>query len=402
MKVTPSEVDPNLIHLHFSRMFSPPDSRIASECNGLVIEKMVDEDDQVFDYLIRAAPMLRFYNHSSDSAIDLALSAATDRNTCVHEWSDGRLVTLFYWAGKWRISSSSSADGSDIVSLDSENTITMKQLFWRIWKAKEFELPSESEQNICFTFHLTVADAPIVMKPQEDNILLLCARNLAFTDEIDIFSHEFVKHHPSWNFPERKFLADLVEKPQEEEKSHHDHHKRSRSESSTRKHKRDKEPPVVSINDVIRLAKSTWDTKAGWAIRQNIAASGDSARFCRVSVLSPMVAKLSQFRFASRQQQENILLLLFAEYAYYDHPSLQECPYTYVDQDSNCCETFEYVKNAFNTLCDEIDHDANEILQEVGKDRKKFAAIAQERFPDRAVRLPYRTNCHCGCYFFFF
>ena len=52
--------------------------------------------------------------------------------------------------------------------------------------------------------------------------------------------------------------------------------------------------------------------------------------FVRSVVMSPLMSKLTQFRFASRQQQETFLLPLFAMYSWYNHPALGKCPYRFV------------------------------------------------------------------------
>lgn len=145
-------------------------------------------------------------------------------------------------------------------------------------------------------------------------------------------------------------------------------------------------PPVyLAVEDVLPLASESWRTIGGWVA---VYRPDDASSALRVNVRSPLLQKLLQMRYAVRNQQETMLLQLFSQYAFHNHPALTRCPFEAPEEaESNCCEVFQLVKTEFDCLCSSIDATIARIAKIVGDSPAAFCALAEKDHPDIAVRF---------------
>ncbi len=89
LKVTKKD---NLVILNYNMIDTPKEDPIAKECRGLIL-------DESQGWAIASIAFPRFFNAGEGQADQLDWA-----NSWAEEKIDGSLVTLFYWEGKWRIS----------------------------------------------------------------------------------------------------------------------------------------------------------------------------------------------------------------------------------------------------------------------------------------------------------
>jgi hypothetical protein len=350
--------DPSIFNLYFSRIFTPFDSRIGGECNGLVIRQTGDKTFEVV-----ARPIFRFHNVESDGSIPIELT--NDKGpVLLHEFVDGRNVLLFHDGAQWRVSTSTSFDASDAIT-ESDASKTVASSFWRVWNSAERQLPTNT--NLTYTFQLVLKDYPLILPYEKDDCVLVAIRDRTTGLEQDVFGEETARL--GCTVPTRKTLEDLKNL------------KAERFAKSTGKFKKKASEPLQQ-EDIEYLAAHTWQAHPGWVVRHR----KHDGIFYRAVVTSPMVSNLTQFRYGTRQQQEALLLPLFARYSFYKHPAVLKCPFPAVEQESNCCEAFDYVRNIFDALCADIDEKV-EILSRDYHDRTVFAPAAEKIFPLDCVRF---------------
>jgi hypothetical protein len=80
----------------------------------------------------------------------------------VTEKIDGQLATLYHYSGNWHVSSSGTPDGAAIVGAQG---LTFADLFWRVWRAKGYQLPLLTELVYCFELFSPLL--PVVVPPRD-------------------------------------------------------------------------------------------------------------------------------------------------------------------------------------------------------------------------------------------
>ena len=131
----------NLCHLHYnSSLSAPPDSKIVSECNGLILN--------LEDLSIVTLPVNRIFKLKDKSApsIDISNCRVFIRS------SDDYFVFMYYYNNKWNISTCIDPQAQELVGGE-----MVKDIFWNIWDAMGYKLPSISDNNnSAYTFTFTV------------------------------------------------------------------------------------------------------------------------------------------------------------------------------------------------------------------------------------------------------
>ena len=148
------EID-NLVCLKYSQLESPMGEIIVQQCRGIIL-------DEANNWEIVSYPYDKFFNYGSGHAPQL------DWNTAqLYEKLDGSLMTLYYYQGKWRVSSSGMADAAGEVN---GFGYTFSELFWKVWQDKKYQLPRET--NCCFMFELMTPYNRIVVRQNNNNLVL--------------------------------------------------------------------------------------------------------------------------------------------------------------------------------------------------------------------------------------
>src|ERR1039458_4134671 len=107
---------PNLLHLSYDQIESPKDNAIVHECRGLIL-------DSADNWKVIAYPFNRFPNYGETWGAPINWNRVR-----VQEKVDGSLMVLWYYAGKWNVSTKGSPDAGGNVG---DYNFTFADLFWK-------------------------------------------------------------------------------------------------------------------------------------------------------------------------------------------------------------------------------------------------------------------------------
>jgi hypothetical protein len=161
---------PNLVMFKYDQIASPMSERIVQECRGIIL-------DEAEDWSIVSRPYDKFFNLGEGHASPIDWSTAR-----VYEKLDGSLMTLYHYAGQWRVASSGMPDAGGPVA--SGESMTFADLFWRTWKEDGYQLPHGFEE-FCFMFELCSPHNRIIVPHAHPTLTLHGVRNLATSKEIE-------------------------------------------------------------------------------------------------------------------------------------------------------------------------------------------------------------------------
>ena len=154
---------PQLVTLHCTDR-SPMRSHLVQECVGLTL-------DESNGWITVARPFDKFFHSGSAEAATLDWKTVR-----VEELLDGKLCSLYYYNGKWRVASAYSPDAVEPaggLSRDSLNT-----LFWKTWAAEKFDYPPVSLAHLTWLFCLTSPFTSKVVRHKEHHLTCLGLRHL--------------------------------------------------------------------------------------------------------------------------------------------------------------------------------------------------------------------------------
>ena len=203
MTCTPHNKYPNLIHVRRSTQMSPVEIPLVQECSGLIVD--------LNTYQLVTMPFPKIFSTTSnrDSIPSPFLKAI--KSCSFTERLDGKLACLYHYNGEWLVSSDLSADGSDYVGLldtvkftnwqdwaalnlnissfhcslvMGPNSITVSELFWQTWKARQYELPTGTSH--CYIFEITSPRLNSTVEHAEDNITLIGVRDMKTLFEVGL------------------------------------------------------------------------------------------------------------------------------------------------------------------------------------------------------------------------
>lgn len=149
---------PNLVTLKYG-IESPMESPLARQCRGIIL----DEDEL---WSVVAWPFDKFFNHGEQFAADLDWNTAN-----VYEKYDGSLAILYFYAGKWRVGTTGTPDGSGMVG---GHPITYSELFWKVWHDRAYTTPTS---KYTYMFELVAPINRVVVKHEEERLIFLGARD---------------------------------------------------------------------------------------------------------------------------------------------------------------------------------------------------------------------------------
>ena len=175
----------NIVVLNYCQISSPKFNLVSDECRSLILEKNT--------WRVLSYPFQRFYNYGENidfntcKTIDPIRIASFDKDpvfisrhiqdAIIEHKIDGSIVTLWFFNGKWNVSTRSMAYA--------EGQTNMGRTFVQVFEdaAKKTNLYQTLEKDIslrdfCFTFELTSAENRVVTPFDKPNITLIGARYL--------------------------------------------------------------------------------------------------------------------------------------------------------------------------------------------------------------------------------
>lgn len=187
---------PNLITFQYSQINSPKKDPIVRECRSLVL----DSND---NWSVVSRSFDRFFNYGEDLDLNLDFSS-----TVVQPKIDGSLMTLYSYNGEWQVASKKLPDARGLVS---DNDFSFRELFWRVFNNLNYNLPP-IDCKYCFSFELQTIFNQLVVQVKEDNLVLICTRNLQANDGIEEDPKEVIrKFGLNWNVIDSKPLTSIDE-----------------------------------------------------------------------------------------------------------------------------------------------------------------------------------------------
>ena len=186
---------PNLIQLHY-QVYSDFSKKISRECRGIIL-------DESKNWELVALPFYKFFDHGDKFFIN----TIDWESAMVYEKIDGSMATLYYYNNKWNVASSSCPDGSAMMCFKNpEKKTIMEKLFWGIFEEKKYKLPENIE--FCYIFEVITRNHVIVIEYEEDNLILLGARNMKTLKEEKA---EVIGEINGWNYVKAIRKADNLE-----------------------------------------------------------------------------------------------------------------------------------------------------------------------------------------------
>lgn len=148
-------VYPNLVHFSYSTLFSPKTNPIVRDSRGTIL----DEDN---NWEIVCHPYYKFFNYCEEAADPIDW-----KNARVLEKEDGTLVNLWFYDGKWHISTNGSVDASG--ALSGITPTTFADLFWKTWNDLGYKLPHDTDCT--YMFELMSPLNQVVVNQTENRIV---------------------------------------------------------------------------------------------------------------------------------------------------------------------------------------------------------------------------------------
>ena len=154
---------PNLVHLKYNQLESPMDNPIVRECRGIIL----DEEDA---WRVVAWPFKKFFNYGESHAPSIDWATAR-----VQEKLDGSMMSMYFWDGRWHVSSSGVPDASGTIA---GTHMTFADLFWKTFIKKGFKDPERACYGSTYIFELTSPYNRVVVSHPEPDLHLIGIRNI--------------------------------------------------------------------------------------------------------------------------------------------------------------------------------------------------------------------------------
>ena len=172
IKATRHKKYPNLVLFKYSQVDSPMKEPIVQECRGIIL----DEND---NWKIVSRGFRKFFNYGEHLAAPIDWESAV-----VQEKLDGSYCCLYYYNNEWHVQTSGTPDASGQVhGLE----ITFAELFWKVFREKQYELPGEDLIDCSFVFELMTKYNQVIVRHIENDLKLIGARSLNLELETSIW-----------------------------------------------------------------------------------------------------------------------------------------------------------------------------------------------------------------------
>jgi hypothetical protein len=166
---------PNLVQLKYDSITCDFNNALVRQCRGLIL----DEDDQ---WRIIARPFDKFGNVGEAYVPEIHWPSAN-----IFEKLDGSLMILYHYDGMWRVATSGMPDAAgDVNGIEG---FSFAELFWKVWKNKNYQTPHDHHQNHTFMFELMTPFNRVVIKHPVGDLKLIGIRNRFNGEEMPIHNH---------------------------------------------------------------------------------------------------------------------------------------------------------------------------------------------------------------------
>ncbi|RYX83447.1 2'-5' RNA ligase [bacterium] len=167
LKATRHGEFPNLVLLKYGQRISPMAERIVQECRSLIV-------DESADWAAVSVPFFKFFNANEVNA------AAVDWETArVYEKLDGSLMSIYFYAGEWRVASSGTPDASGPMG---DLGISMAQCFWQTWQEAGYLVPGEEWKGATFMFEFMSQWNRVIVAHDKARIVFIGGRDHKFQE----------------------------------------------------------------------------------------------------------------------------------------------------------------------------------------------------------------------------
>jgi len=206
LKAKQHKTEPALWLFKYDQIDSPVGDPTVQDCRALIL-------DQSADWAAVAFPYRRFFNAGEIHADPIDWSTAK-----VFEKEDGSLMTLYWYAGRWHVSTSGVPDGSAPIQRVYERggPPTVLQTFAdRFWELLGGKLPAET--HMCFMFELCTQDNRIVVEHAQPRLVLHGCRDMTTLEEHEPetyaarYGWELCRSHPLTTLSEALAWAETLQ-----------------------------------------------------------------------------------------------------------------------------------------------------------------------------------------------
>jgi hypothetical protein len=149
------------VQLKYDQIDSPMRELLVQECQGLIL-------DESANWQVIAFPFKKFFNYNEFYAPQIDWHTAR-----VYEKVDGSIMTLYFYDHAWQVASAGLPDASGQIR---NQAFTIGDLFWQIWKAKGYALPTDTDYS--YIFELTSPYTQVIVPYTDSGLVLIGARNI--------------------------------------------------------------------------------------------------------------------------------------------------------------------------------------------------------------------------------
>lgn len=177
IKANRSKKYPQLVLLKYDQLNSPMNERIVQECRGLIL-------NESNNWGVVCFPYMKFFNFGDSRSQILDI-----KTTRIMEKLDGSIMSLYFFDGKWQVSSSGMPDASGPVSSLLPGT-SFADLFWETWRNLGYLYPNDTSR--CYMFEMMTPYNRIICVYPKSRIVLHGVRNMntLMEEKPDIIAQE--------------------------------------------------------------------------------------------------------------------------------------------------------------------------------------------------------------------
>ncbi|MDD5150683.1 MAG: RNA ligase [Flavobacterium sp.] len=188
---------PNLVQLCYHQLDTPKNP-ITNNCRGIIIDT---DNNSVVSF-----PFTRFgdynYLNPKENSVDFD-------NCRFYEKIDGSIITMYWYADKWNISTKGLPDASGLIYGIEK---TYNDYFWEVFDKLGYHLPTDIDH--CYIFEFKFPSDNFLVKTNEETIKLIGIRNLITMQEVDIYLYndtQYCPASPTWYRCEYSELENINE-----------------------------------------------------------------------------------------------------------------------------------------------------------------------------------------------
>jgi len=159
---------PNLYSFKYNMIDSPMNEEVVKDARGIIL----DAND---NWSPISMAYRKFFNYREGNADMIDWNSAR-----ILEKLDGSLMTMYYYDGAWRVSTSGTPDAKVNVG---DFDFTFEQLFFKTYVELGYEVPTNT--NLCYSFELMTKYNRIVVQHDKPRLVLHGIRDMLTLDELN-------------------------------------------------------------------------------------------------------------------------------------------------------------------------------------------------------------------------